>query len=139
MSLQGNYSGRGCRVYNNDGKFEGMPSVASIIDAIQEASRKKGWLYSLPAVFSVVVALIPVVICPACWPAYTALLAALGVPFFTLDAAWLLPVMFLLLFLTLVFLFYKAKTRRGYGPFSLGLFAVLLIVIGNSLHLFFFI
>ncbi|MBL4818833.1 MAG: MerC domain-containing protein, partial [Deltaproteobacteria bacterium] len=130
---RGSHTGKGCRVYYNDGKYEGVPSAESIVAAIQSVPQGNRMLSSLPAAAGSGLSLIPVVACPACWPAYTALLAALGVPFFTLDAAWLTPFLFFFLLLALGFLFFKAKTRRGYGPFWLGVAGVCLIAAGRLL------
>jgi hypothetical protein len=58
-------------------------------------------------------------LCPACYPAYAGILSALGLTAF-LDtmAQTLLTVLFLLV--ALGALLFKAKSRRGYGPFALG-------------------
>ena len=64
--------------------------------------------------------LLPIGACPACWPAYTAFLGWLGLGFL-LSGRYLLPIAAILLGLTLAMLAYRARARRGYGPFFLGI------------------
>jgi len=64
--------------------------------------------------------LLPIGTCPACWPAYAAFLGSLGLGFLPSER-YLLPVAGVLLALTLAMLVYRARRRRGYRPFFLGL------------------
>ena len=61
---------------------------------------------------------------------YAGLLSSLGLGFL-LDTAYLLPFTAAFLLLALGALAYRAKTRRGYGPFVLGIFAVSIALIGK--------
>lgn len=116
-----------CRVYDHGpGGLKGVPPVSRIAGALEHATQPDGyhqngrqwWHFSasLPAVGA---ALLPVGFCPACWPAYAGVLGALGLGFL-LDRAYLLPLTTALFGLALFALAFRAKSRRGYGPFVLG-------------------
>ncbi len=79
----------------------------------------------LPAVGA---ALLPKLTCPACWPAYAALLSALGVGFIDYTP-FLLPLTLVFLIVTLALLAWRP--RRGYAPLALGLLASAIVLIGN--------
>lgn len=81
----------------------------------------------LPAVGA---ALLPKLTCPACWPAYAALLSALGVGFIDYTP-YLLPLTLVFLVVTLAILAWRP--RRGYAPLVLGLFASGAMLIGKFL------
>ena len=76
-----------CRIYaEEDGQLVGVPPTEAIISALRKArAREKtisqGWLNSLAALPATGVALLPGLTCPACWPAYGALLGSLGLGF----------------------------------------------------------
>lgn len=52
---------------------------------------------------------------------------------FLISAAYLLPLTIALLTLALATLPYRAKERRGFGPFFIGLFAAIGILLGKFL------
>ncbi|MEX0701786.1 MAG: MerC domain-containing protein [Planctomycetales bacterium] len=120
-----------CRLYSDgSGRLRGVPTVGSIASALtrhgtQRASRS--WLSSVPAVF---VAVLPNLTCPACWPAYAALLSALGLPFVNYTP-FLAPLTVAALVLAVAGLAFRARTRRGYGPFFAGLAAAGLVILGR--------
>ena len=91
-------------------------------------TRKQG-LLALPGIG---VAMLPKLACPVCWPAYAGLLSSIGLGFL-ISAAYLFPLTIAFLTLTLATLAYRAKDRRGFGPFLLGLFAALGILLGKFL------
>lgn len=64
--------------------------------------------------------LLPIGTCPACWPAYAGFLGTLGLGFL-LNDRYLLPVAAAFLAPALASLVYRARSRRGYAPFALGL------------------
>lgn len=116
-----------CRVYDHGpGGLKGVPPVSRIAAALGHATQPDGypnnerhwWRFSasLPAVGA---AFLPVGFCPACWPAYAGVLGALGLGFL-LDRTYLLPLTTALFGLALLALAFRAKSRRGYGPFVLG-------------------
>ncbi len=87
----------------------------------------KSIVASLPAVL---VALLPQLFCPACWPAYASLLSSLGIGFVNYSPV-LMPLTIIFLLVAMGGLIYKCKTRRGYLPFLLGVTAAAGIVFGK--------
>src|SRR5256885_9826154 len=87
---------------------------------------KQHWL----AVPCVGVSLLPKLACPVCWPAYAGLLSSLGLGFL-ISAAYLLPLTIVFLTLALVALAFRAKRRRGLGPFLIGLIAAMSVLLGK--------
>jgi len=69
-------------------------------------------------------------LCPACWPAYAGLLSSMGLGFL-LKTTWLLPLTMITLVFVIASLAFHAKTRRGYGPFILGLLGSGALLIGQ--------
>jgi hypothetical protein len=92
--------------------------------------RKGGWWSSIAALPATVVALLPGVACPACWPAYAGLLNVFGLGFINYSP-YLAPLTGGLLVLSVGLLAYRAKRRRGYRPFMLGLLATTGVMIGR--------
>ncbi|MEJ8568845.1 hypothetical protein [Elongatibacter sediminis] len=120
--------GGSCRLYMTPGGHDAAPGVAQIAAALRSRGGSAGLgLATLP---SVGIALLPKLTCPICWPAYAALLGAFGVNFVNYTPM-LLPVLTALLALALVALAYRARYRRGYGPFWLGLLASGIILFGK--------
>lgn len=134
---------RGCRIYfDTNGKPSGVPSVEAITSALlkakEKASHRRGKAASrtrryrrVLSVFPTIGAvLIPGISCPACWPAYAALLSSIGVGFVNYT-----PYLFLLTLLclavALISLGFRARRRRSFGPFALGSAAALVIVISK--------
>ncbi len=58
-------------------------------------------------------------LCPACYPAYAGILSALGLTAL-LDTTVQTVLTVLLLSVALGALLFRAKSRRGYGPFAIG-------------------
>jgi hypothetical protein len=89
-----------------------------------------GWRHSLPAAAGGAALLLPVGTCPACFPAYAAVLSTLGVGFL-LHERYLLPIASVLLTAALGGLAYRAHTRRGYGPLVAGTIGSAVALIGK--------
>lgn len=133
-----------CRLYTDpSGGMSGTPPVAAILEAMQDAlagmapakpPRKSGWLSSLATLPGIAATLLPVGMCPACWPAYAGVLGALGVGFL-LKTSYLLPVTALFLLVAVGALVVRARSRRGYAPFALGLVASAIVLIGKFVFL----
>ncbi|OGI44582.1 MAG: hypothetical protein A2150_06865 [Candidatus Muproteobacteria bacterium RBG_16_64_11] len=123
-----------CRIYRNEqGNTRGIPDSQLILAALQEESRSgkpAGMMRTLSALPAVGGALLPKLTCAACWPAYTALLSALGVEFVDYTP-YLLPVTVAALTIALFGLGWRARARRGFGPLALGIIASAVIVIGK--------
>ena len=100
-----------------------------VIDPEKTAkSGAKGW--SLAALPSVGVALLPKLTCPVCWPAYTALLSSVGINFVDYTP-YLLPTLAAFLAITLWALAYRARSRHGYGPLALGALGAVAVLAGK--------
>lgn len=136
-------NGDSCRLYPDErGQFNPVPSVEAISSALvgarEEASRpggedvvrRYGWKRLSAIVPGAFAVMIPGISCPACWPAYTGLLSSLGIGFFNYTP-WLLPLTTLFLVIAVGALGFRAKRRRGYGPFYVGLTAVTLVICGR--------
>ena len=90
---------------------------------------RKQALLALPGIG---VAMLPKLACPVCWSAYAGLLSSIGLGFL-ISAIYLLPLTIPFLTVTVATLAYRAKDRRGFGPFLLGLFAAIGILLGKFL------
>lgn len=120
-----------CRIYEGEqGGFQDVPALETVVAALQNSGtpvRKRGWVTSLPTVGAVFV---PKMVCPSCIPALTALASSTGIsvmefkPFLTLFT-------FTLLSVAVLSLSYKARQRRGNGPFYLGLLSSAIMLLGQ--------
>lgn len=128
-----------CRLYRNgSGRFEGAPSVEQIVEAFRTTDRgslvairsSSGWRSSFATLPGIAFAFLPKLACPACWPAYANLLGSVGLGFL-IDTAYLFPLTALFLVLAVGALAYRAQTRRGYGPFVVGLGAASAVLVGK--------
>lgn len=127
-----------CRLYTSaEGRYSGTPAVELIEASLRKAALSVAsakttgtWKQSFFAVPGVVLSVLPLGGCPACWPLYAGVLSTLGCGFL-LSSVYLLPLTALFLFVSVVVLAYRARTRRGYGPFALGLVAAILILWGK--------
>ncbi len=88
------------------------------------------WKHGLMTLPSVGVSMLPKLVCPVCWPAYAGLLSSIGLGFL-MSTVYLLPLTAGFLFLALSALSFRARKRRGYRPFVLGLFAASGILLGK--------
>jgi hypothetical protein len=87
---------------------------------------RQGFLALPGALFSV----FPILVCPACWPAYTGLLSALGLPFIPSNT-YLFSATLVFLAVAVMALGLKAGQRHGYGPLILGLAASVMVVVSK--------
>jgi hypothetical protein len=127
-----------CRLYPGEsGGLQGVPSAGVIASALRGGASGAGrmrsgfgsWLVVLPAAG---VAMLPNLACPACWPAYAGLLGSIGLGFLV-ETAYLLPVTVCFLVVAVGALGFRVSSRRGYGPFTVGLAAAGIVVIGKFL------
>ncbi len=121
-----------CRIYRNEqGNTRGIPDRELILAALTNTKTGiRGRLPALAALPAVGGALLPKLTCAACWPAYTALLGALGIEFADYTP-YLLPVTAVALAIALFGLGWRAKARSGFGPLMLGVAASAVILIGK--------
>ncbi|MCH7471413.1 MerC family mercury resistance protein [bacterium] len=89
-----------------------------------------GWISSLAAVPGIGVALLPALLCPACWPAYAGVLGSMGIGFLA-NNTYLLPITAVLFAIALAALAWRAHQRRGYGPLIMGTVGAASIIIGK--------
>jgi hypothetical protein len=73
-------------------------------------------LVSIPGIVSSV---FPTLVCPGCWPAYTAFLSALGLPFIP-SGAYLFPATLVFLAIPVTALTLEWRRSHRSGPFLLG-------------------
>jgi len=82
---------------------------------------------TMPSLFTAIFAK---VLCPVCWPAYAGLLSSLGIGI-SQYIQYLFVLIGIFLIVALATLFYRAKQRRGSGPFIIGLIASFMILVGK--------
>lgn len=122
-----------CRIYaNTQGRNRGVPDAALIRAALQHPmqatpppTRRLQFVALLPAIGA---ALLPKLTCPVCWPAYAAVLSALGVGFIDYTP-YLMPLTLVFLAVTLAILAWRP--RRGYAPLALGTAASAVVLVGK--------
>lgn len=130
-----------CRLYcDESGNTQGVPSVETIANAITTCCKvstplemrtpSSGWKSSLATVPAIAVTFLPTITCPLCWPAYVGLLSALGLGFLV-ETTYLLPTTIVFLLLALGALAFRARTRRGFGPFFIGLAGATIVLFGK--------
>jgi len=88
------------------------------------------WKQNLWTVPCIGVSLLPKLACPLCWPAYAGLLSSVGLGFL-ISAKYLLPITGAFLVLAVGGLASRAKHRRGYGPFLLGIVSAVGVLVGK--------
>ncbi len=88
------------------------------------------WRQGILALPSIGVSMLPKLACPACWPAYAGLLTSIGLGFL-ISAVYLVPLTAAFLFLVLGAMLFRARERRGYGPFLLGVLAGIGVLVGK--------
>lgn len=88
------------------------------------------WKQSLLTVPGLGVSLLPKLACPFCWPAYAGLPSSVGLGFL-ISTKYLLPFTAAFLAIAVGALAFRAKSRRGYGPFVLGVLAAVGVLVGK--------
>ncbi len=126
-----------CRVYDDGrgGSLRRVPSVDTVFEALipshaRPGSSGRGLFRGLAVAPGAGAALLPVGVCPACWPAYAGLLSSLGLGFL-LETTYLLPITAVLFLAALVSLAHRARERHGYRPLILGSAAATLALLGK--------
>ena len=79
---------------------------------------------------SIGISMLPKLACPACWPAYAGLLTSIGLGFL-ISVKYLLPLTMAFLVLVVATMLFRARDRRGYGPFALTVFAASGVLMGK--------
>lgn len=133
----GAVSGSGaCRIYNDDrGKLSGTPPLEAVCAALTKAApvsplKKSRW-QTLAASFPALgVALLPKLTCPLCFPAYAALLGALGIEFVDYTP-YLLPLTVIFLAIALGVLALQARRTGNVAALLLGLAAAMVVLLSK--------
>ena len=124
-----------CRVYvGRDGQLSRTPPLEALCAALGAGDKPplprgpvRTVLASFPAVGA---ALLPKLTCPLCWPAYTAVLSALGVGFVDYTP-YLLPATFAFLALAVGMLAFGAWKTGRRMPLILGVIACITVLLGK--------
>lgn len=127
-----------CRVYSHgEHANKGVPAVDDILDALKSLQQvptvkhnTSRWRLNGAMLPTVGAAFLPKLACPACWPAYVGLFSSLGISFFDYTP-FLLPLTAVFLLIAVAALAYRARQRRGYKPFLMGLLAGTILLIGK--------
>jgi len=132
-----NEEGSSCRIYLDEhGKISHIPSVNQIRTAIQVAIQKqKTWplIVILSSVGSGILALVPAISCPLCWPAYTSLLSVLGIGFFNYTH-YLAPLLICLIGFVGFLLWRNYRLHQQILPFLLALIGGILAMIAKFIY-----
>jgi hypothetical protein len=88
------------------------------------------WKESAMALPGIGVSLLPKVVCPICSAAYAALVSSLGLGFL-ISTRYLLSLTAVFLAIAVGALGFRASSRRGFGPFWIGLVAAACVTIGK--------
>lgn len=91
---------------------------------------QKGLFAAVPVVGA---ALLPKIICAACWPAYTAALGAAGIEFFNYTP-YIVPLTSFALVVALGSLIFLARRRQRIAPVILGAAAAMAIVVSKFMY-----
>jgi len=126
-----------CRIYDGAAGSAHAPTAEQITAALTSATSetispraRAGWRSSLATLPGIGLAFLPKIACPACWPAYAGVLTSLGLGFL-LDVRWLFPLTAVFLLVAVVALGFRARRRRGFGPFVVGLGASAVVLVGK--------
>jgi mercuric ion transport protein len=88
------------------------------------------WRQTFLAAPSIGVSILPKLACPACWPAYAALLSSIGLGFL-ISVRYLLPLTIAFLVLALAAMLFRARDQHGYGPLLLAVLAAGGVLLGK--------
>lgn len=131
----GTVSGSGaCRVYRNDvGQLGGIPPLDVVCSALAKAapdrpSKKTRWQAFVASTPALGVALLPKLTCPLCFPAYAALLSALGIGFIDYTP-YLIPLTAIFLTIALGVLALQARRTGNITALLIGAAAAAIVLI----------
>ncbi len=129
-------SGAGaCRVYSDlQGKLSRTPSLETICSALLRVSSAKPvktrWQAMAASFPAIGVALMPKLACPLCFPAYAAVLSALGLEFVDYTP-YLLPLTAVFLVVAVGVLVLQARRTGNVTALLLGVAASIIVLIGK--------
>lgn len=90
----------------------------------------RAWRQTFLPMPGIGVAMLPKLLCPMCWPLYAGIVSSVGLGFLV-GTAYLLPITSAFLILTVAVLGFRARQRRGFGPFLIGLIASAAVLSGK--------
>ena len=132
-------SARACRVFiGSDANLQSTPSLELICAALLKIApttkrgfagkdRWQAFVASFPAIGT---ALLPKLACPLCWPAYAALLSALGLEFFDYTP-YLLPLTFIFLAVAIGALAIHARRSGQRTALIIGVAGAAMVLLGK--------
>ncbi len=97
---------------------------------MSHVERAGGWKHSLGVLPAIGIGLLPKVMCPACWPAYTGLLSSLGIGFLP-TTPYLMPLTFASLTLAVGGLVFSARRRNAFSALAVGVLGAVLVMVGR--------
>ena len=126
---------RACRVYTDgQGKLSRTPPLDAVCSALLSAASRKPsrtrWQAAAASFPAVGLALLPKLTCPLCFPAYAAVLGALGLEFVNYTP-YLLPLTAAFLAVAVVVLALQARRTGIVYPLVLGIAAAALVLTGK--------
>ena len=128
---------KSCRVYlDESGGIQGAPTSDMIQRAIAQSSaggakRRGSRFAAIAAIVSTLGAVsIPALACPACWPAYLALLGAAGIGYFDFTP-YLIPSIVISVVIALAAIGYESYRSRAISPFVVGVAGAILVLGGR--------
>ena len=124
-----------CRIYSDgDGKLSRTPPLDAVCSALLGASTSKPattrWQAIAASSPAVGVALLPKLTCPLCFPAYAAILSAIGLEFVDYTP-YLLPLTAAFLVIAVIVLSLQTRRTGNAYPLLLGIAASVLVLIGK--------
>lgn len=130
-------SGTGaCRVYSGaEGRLSGIPPLEAVYAALKKAApadplKKTRWQAFAAAFPALGLAFLPKLVCPLCFPAYAAILSALGIEFIDYTP-YLLPLTAIFLAVALGVLALQARRTGNVTALLLGLAAASVVLLGK--------
>jgi hypothetical protein len=124
---------RACRVYSDGrGKLGRTPSIEAICAVLLDAARRKKppagrWQAAVASFPAIGTAFLPKLTCPLCFPAYAAILSALGIEFVNYTP-YLLPLTAVFLAVAISVLALQARRTGNVIPLVLGIVASLIVL-----------
>ena len=129
--------GISCSIYRDEnGSITRAPSVDQISTAIKIAihkREKRPIIATLSSGTAGILALIPFIFCPICWPAYASLLATLGIGFFNYTP-YLIPLLFSAVVFVCFLIWRDYHYHKRIWPFLLALSGGALITVGKIVY-----
>jgi len=124
-----------CRVYvDGEGRLSGAPPLDAIcfalLNAAPEGPASRRWKTMAASLPAVSVALLPKLTCPLCFPAYAAILGAVGVDFINYTP-YLLPLTAIFLVVAVAVLARQSRRTGNYSALTLGIAASVLVLAGK--------